>query len=561
MTNRILKKFASPMALLVGALALNACSEGDVASPMTNDTDLRPAFTHGSGTHPRVEPVFYAGNIEGEAAAVCMDSRVNTAGGAWSGFKVNSDAGTTSNGITTTITDGKYLAWATGTKYVRAVVMKGGPNTNVYRYPAVHPDDSLLQSPEHNGSVPGLSHYVVCFTDPPTVPALPLTVSKTATAQYTHTHDWTLVKDVRASSSDGWVKSVSFVGSPGQSFTPDWRVIATKTVDVISARNVTGTITIGNPNPFAAQAVITDVLRNASNVSVGATVQLKCGAETVWSNSPAVRTIPAKVGATNGSLICAYQALGLPDVTATNNYVTVVKDPAWTLPVGYTGSIDATPFTQPFTWSVNNVGTPQPFLRDDRASFTNVGGFNYFTSPGRQISGSITLSPVPETFTCPTLDAHDYTTNYTSQAKNLATLSTSPQKRDSAYVNLMCSVQWKGESATGKGSAWPGQNTWFEWNAFSTSVPLVYGRNLTPIGTISMVDNGATVTINIALNAGARLKAGSGTVKVHPMDSAPTQRNHYVQPGAYTYKGSSLTGIVVSKKDFYAIHLDIEIMQ
>jgi hypothetical protein len=530
MTNRILKKVASPMALLVGALALNACSE-DVSGPLPSAVDFpdMPAFTVVSYTPPDGP----GGNCPtSSTAAGWTDHKYGPASGAFG--SITWQPGGNEKAIGWNINAG-WQVWLC----VKIGVGSGDP---IHGY---HITGTDVGTRTYSN---GVSHYSYKVEAPPTRPYLPLAATKTAVAAWDSTYAWSLTKKVNGDSV------VHFVGSPGQSFNANWLVTATRTQALEHNHRITGTITITNPNPTAVNVTVADVLTGAN---VGAGVEIRCPAGTgAWAASSVSATVPAGVvDGASGTRVCEYRATGLTGRTTTLNTanVTVVSyDPV----ANYTGAIgNAPPATAAVTWGAANIsGVSNPLLADARAIF---GPYS------QNITNTTILNPV-EPFTCPAIGGpHDYALGaYTSSQPNTATLTgTGLNLSAFARVSLACHANWQGESATGRGSAWPGQNTWFEWNAFSSSVPLVYGRNLTPIGTITMVDNGATVTMNITLNAGARLKAGSGTVKVHPMESAPTQRSHYVQPGAYMYKGSSLTGIVVSKKDFYAIHLDIEIMR
>ncbi|RZS94745.1 immunoglobulin domain-containing protein [Cecembia calidifontis] len=123
---------------------------------------------------------------------------------------------------------------------------------------------------------------------------------------------------------------------------------------------------------------------------------------------------------------------------------------------------------------------------------------------------------------------------------------------------------WTGESATGKGSAFPtGPNTWFQWNTRAqliAGVDLVYGRNLTTIGrvTISNPDAGGMRTITVTLNEGIRFADVSGALKVIASNTQFTRFSGF--SGALnnaTINGNTAT-IRVPDRAFYFVHGDIE---
>lgn len=123
---------------------------------------------------------------------------------------------------------------------------------------------------------------------------------------------------------------------------------------------------------------------------------------------------------------------------------------------------------------------------------------------------------------------------------------------------------WTGESATGRGSAFPsGPSTWFQWNTrhqLTDGVNLVYGRNLTPIGrvTISNPAVGGMRTITVTLNEGIRFAEVSGALKVIASNTQFTRFSGF--SGALsnaTINGNTAT-IRVPDRSFYFVHGDIE---
>ena len=85
------------------------------------------------------------------------------------------------SGITIDNLDGHFLNW-TSTVAVDAVIVKGGPNANVYEYPLDTFHDEGLSSPDNGGQPYGLSHVEFC-TDNVNEPRNPaIDVEKVAVA-------------------------------------------------------------------------------------------------------------------------------------------------------------------------------------------------------------------------------------------------------------------------------------------------------------------------------------------------------------------------------------------
>ena len=133
-----------------------------------------------------------------------------------------------------------------------------------------------------------------------------LTVSKTANTFYTRTYDWDI--DKFALDSDGFpldptgTNDVDLVLQPGQSYTLDWKIVATNTGYTDSDWYVTGDITVTNPHPTEAATVsVTDVVSDstAALADIGAVVD--CDPATAGDQDSGV--VPAA-----GSLTCSYRA-------------------------------------------------------------------------------------------------------------------------------------------------------------------------------------------------------------------------------------------------------------
>jgi hypothetical protein len=64
---------------------------------------------------------------------------------------------------------GRYLSWSTTAAEVLAIIVKGGPNYNLYTYLGTgKQSDSGLSAPLHGRNFPAISHYNVCYQ--PVVP-------------------------------------------------------------------------------------------------------------------------------------------------------------------------------------------------------------------------------------------------------------------------------------------------------------------------------------------------------------------------------------------------------
>jgi hypothetical protein len=164
-----MKRLTIPTFLMAGALVFSACSEGD--SP----TELRsapiPQFYHAQSA-AGVTPVFLAGNISGDATNVCsvLQALYDPNGDPWlPGVKVDPPIAVGPVfGFTFTRPDPEHLNWTSTGNIMKAVLVKGGPNQNVYLYdpPTVFADQNLT-SPDHPspGQTPAISHYTFCYVE------------------------------------------------------------------------------------------------------------------------------------------------------------------------------------------------------------------------------------------------------------------------------------------------------------------------------------------------------------------------------------------------------------
>jgi hypothetical protein len=336
-----------------------------------------------------------------------------------------------------------------------------------------------------------------------------LTAKKTANGTFDRTITWDLKKSVAPT---------SHTGLAGDSFNSTWTVEATKSV-VDGNIKVTGKITVNNPSGVPQTFSVTDKLDDGTVASVS------CPSDTV----------PA-----GGSVDCDYNA-SPTTMSATLNTATVKavgnKDVETTAQVSYTPVMK---------------GDTQTTLADPRFSYSQL------------ISGNKTKT-FPETFKCPTdRAAYDSNYQYTKTFTNIATLKgSSTDLSKSATVTLNCKYPWKGETATGAGTRYPGTGNWFMYTAFTTNkVDLIAGQHY-DAGDIYMSRSGGNTYIKITLHNGFRWANVQENLKIQDFANSPTK---YVQPGAFKYKctvtpQSTVTytaKIPGSTAKFYGIHADVE---
>jgi hypothetical protein len=140
-----------------------------------------------------------------------------------------------------------------------------------------------------------------------------LSVAKDATPTFSRNYTWTIDKSVTPTTIN------MFDGAPEADV--DWSITPHRSAPSDSNYAVTGTITITNPAPIAADDVsVADMLTGA----IAATVDCGSGATTV--------DVPAAAGGTDGEATCSYST-SLPDGASRTNTAT-----ATLFGVGYTGT-------------------------------------------------------------------------------------------------------------------------------------------------------------------------------------------------------------------------------
>ena len=170
--------------LIVLALVLataSACSDstsarlmapGDVAnSSKTSNSQGVVSRTYTS--QDGVTATTYDGNTSGEGNSSCSALGLGSTGTKVDGAYSQSVAGYK---FTVSGSEKQFLAFApiagtTPTTSILAVIVKGGPAFNVYKYTAGQTSDAGLTAPVNGGgNIPTISHYVVCYGPGPVTP-------------------------------------------------------------------------------------------------------------------------------------------------------------------------------------------------------------------------------------------------------------------------------------------------------------------------------------------------------------------------------------------------------
>jgi hypothetical protein len=213
--------------------------------------------------------------------------------------------------------DGSYFDW-TSTLGLDAVIVKAGPNANVYTYAPESTGDTLLHGPinPNNDQPYAISHIELCYD-------YEVDVAKTAETTFTRTWHWDITKGV---SPAAWAL---FTGDTG---TSRYTVMVDRTGFTDSDWAVSGTITVANNTPY--DATITGVSDAVSDLLGPVAAAVDCGV-----------TFPYAL-ASGDELVCSY-ATPLSDGTDRVNTATVTTDPAGIVG-GNTATADVT-FGDPTT--------------------------------------------------------------------------------------------------------------------------------------------------------------------------------------------------------------------
>lgn len=346
----------------------------------------------------------------------------------------------------------------------------------------------------------------------------PLEVRKTAAGRYEIPVRWELVKSVNPTSHTGTAGQIA-----GSS---TWSVTATRIEGAATNHVVSGTITVTNPAGGVTQTF------SVSDVVGGVTATVSCPTNTLAAGASTTCTYSAAVaGATSNTAVVS--SPGFPDVSATAS-------------VSYTSSF---------------TGDQTVTLADPR--------FGYSTA----ISSTTTVT-FPESFPCPSDPAAYTNGTHTRTEVNTATLTgpTTNLSRN-ASVNITCTIQLEGETATGQGFPWAATqgapSNWFMYTPWVTTgghtgispngANLIAGQHHIA-GRITGT-RGTTTSITITLNSDWGFFNAIGNVKINPMSCTTGQP--YKSPGQFAVHqtaGAAATSITVTglpNTACYGIHVDV----
>jgi hypothetical protein len=352
----------------------------------------------------------------------------------------------------------------------------------------------------------------------------PLRVEKTAAGSFKIPVRWELVKSVNPTSHTGTAGTIA-----GSSI---WSVTATRVEGAPTDHMVTGTITVSNPADGVSQ------IFSVSDVMNGVAATVNCPTFTLIAGQSTTCTYSAAVaGATLNT--ATVSSVGFPDVTAT-------------APVTYTSSF---------------TGDQSVTLADPRFSYS-------------QAISSTTTVTFPESFPCPS-DAAQYVNGTHNRTEtNTATLTgANTNLTRMAQVNITCTRQVEGETATGQGFPWSATqgapSNWFMYTPWVTTGGhrgiSAAASGSTPSGTNLIAGQhhiagritgtrGTTTSITITLNSAWDFLGVAGDVKVNPMSCTTGQP--YVSPGKFTVHrsspdASSITITGLPNTACYGIHVDV----
>jgi hypothetical protein len=281
--------------------------------------------------------------------------------------------------------DGTSFDW-TSTLGIDAVIVKGGPAANVYRYTPESFGDTDLVSPNNPTTPPEISHIEFCYD-------FEVVVSKTANTSYTRTYDWDITK------GDDATYNLFVGGSQNHDYTIDLDQTVTDSDFAVS-----GVITIFNPDPgnSATIASVTDTVSGGINATVSGCTST---------------TVPP-----GGTVTCNYTA-SLPNKDSRTNTATVTTSGK----VGGGSGTAAVTFGAPTTTggpSSVNVG-------DDNGSADTGDDRSFGPFDGDASTG------YDRTFTCSS-NPSDYTNGtYSYTVVNTATI-VETNDSDTATVTVNC---------------------------------------------------------------------------------------------------------------------------
>lgn len=348
------------------------------------------------------------------------------------------------------------IDWSSVGFNVDAVIVKGGPVANVYRYSPPSTGDTALVTPTNpNNNQPyGLSHVSFCYN------VYQLTATKTASGSYTRTYSWSITKEADANYT-------KFIGDPAT--THPYTVSVDQTI-TDSPYVVSGTITVTNPAPYVVSVTVSDVV----------------------NGTPAIVTCPDASVPAGGQLVCNYSAtLGAPDNGT--NVATITSG----IP-----NVSGTTAQADFTFTQNVVGYSTINVIDDQFG------------PLGPASGDTIFPSYNGTFTCPT-DPAQYTNGvYVAPPfVNTATIVETGQS-DTATVNVTCYAPVVSKNATAE---WRRKYDWtitktvdpethigFAGDSFTSDYEVTVDQTITDYGfkasgTILVTNPHPTQSMNVSL--------------------------------------------------------------
>ncbi|KHG64665.1 hypothetical protein QT17_11065 [Thermus sp. 2.9] len=321
------------------------------------------------GVASSVTPIPYIPWQAGSAETECAQAGIPFGGA----YKVDPPTSGTSNvdayGHYVTVSfsqDGRYVDWSSNLA-ISAVIVKGGPNANVYIYNPPATSDTGLRAPDHprEGQIPAISHVTFCWE-------YRLDMEKTARTTYTRQYFWEIHKS-------GDQQNLTL--SPGQVFPVNYQVEVKVSRYEDRDFAVSGDITIRNNTPitFVVQGV-SDVVSPdiQANVSCGNLPQTLAPGETLTCTYTA--SLPDKAERTN-TATATYVRQGQDRVrTATATRPVTFGEPTELVDeavsvsddrYGPLGTVSAAEAPRTFTYTLN-VGPYACGPQDSEYTFTNT---------------------------------------------------------------------------------------------------------------------------------------------------------------------------------------------
>lgn len=234
---------------------------------------------------PSVTPEVLGDNPNCADLGFAYELKIDNVNGPFTGTYSSADGYLVVQG---TSTDGTYFSF-TSNVGVDVVIMKGGSDSNVYRFPNETTGEGGFVSPDNSSGGPAaISHVTFCFD-------YEVRVAKTAATSFTRDLNWALDKTAGSS---------ALLLSVGQVYVMPYTVVVSANGHVDSNFAVEGSITITNPAPVAA------TIEGVADAMGAITAPVDCG-----------QAFPFALAA-GASVTCTYAA-PLPDATGRTNVATV----------------------------------------------------------------------------------------------------------------------------------------------------------------------------------------------------------------------------------------------